>query len=242
MKLTNSKILITGGASGIGLGLAQKFIAKGNTVIICGRREALLNEVATQNPGIITRVADLSSESGRTELYNWIAQNHPDLDTLVNNAGIQNWMDFDNPDFLELARKEIVTNIEAPLHLTALFSKLASLSAIVNVTSGLAFVPATRMPVYSATKAFFHSFTQSSRHLLKTKNIEVIELIPPALNTDLGAPGLHDFAPPVSGFVESVFDQLQEGKTEIAYDKSIAMMTSGPDGLKTIFDMLNPQG
>jgi len=240
MKLTKSKILITGGASGIGLGLAQKFIAEGNTVIICGRREALLNEVAAQNPGILTKVTDLNSEESRTELYNWIAQNHPDLDTLVNNAGIQNWMNLETPDFLDLARKEIVTNIEAPLHLIALFSKLPSLSAIVNVTSGLAFVPAVKIPVYSATKAFFHSFTQSARHLLQPKNIEVIELVPPALNTDLGGEGIHDFAPPVSGFIESVFDQLKEGKTEIAYDKSIGMLTSGPDGLKAIFNMLNP--
>ena len=240
MKLTNSKILITGGASGIGLGLAQKFIAEGNTVIICGRREALLNEVAAQNPGILKKVTDLSTEDGRTDLYSWIADNHADLDTLINNAGIQNWMNLETPNFLDLARKEIITNIEAPLHLTALFSKLPSLNAIVNVTSGLAFVPATKMPVYSATKAFFHSFTQSSRYLLSAKNIEVIELIPPALNTDLGAPGLHDFAPPVSGFVESVFQQLTEGKTEIAYDKSVAMMTSDPDGLKAIFNMLNP--
>ncbi|MCO6147479.1 SDR family oxidoreductase [Flavobacterium sp. NRK1] len=240
MKLTNSKILITGGASGIGLGLAKRFLQEGNIVIICGRREALLNEVAAENQGIITKVTDLSTEQGRTELYNWISENHADLDALVNNAGIQNWMDLEDPQFLERARMEIVTNIEAPLHLTALFSQLPSLKAIINVTSGLAFVPAVKIPVYSATKAFFHSFTQSSRHLLKAKGIEVIELIPPALNTDLGGAGIHDFAPPVSGFIDSVFEQLKEGKTEIAYDKSVAMMTSGPDGLKTIFDMLNP--
>lgn len=242
MKLTNSKIVITGGASGIGLGLAKKFVSEGNTVIICGRRESLLNEVAAENPGIITKVTDLSTEEGRADLYNWIAENHADLDTLINNAGIQNWMNLDNPDFLELARKEIVTNIEAPLHLIALFSKLSSLTTIVNVTSGLAFVPSSKIPVYSATKAFFHSFTLSVRHLLKAKDIEVIELIPPALNTDLGGVGIHDFAPSVDGFVESVLDQLKEGKTEIAYEKSVAMATSGPDGLKTIFDILNPQG
>lgn len=240
MKLTNNKILITGGASGIGLGLAKRFLEEGNTVIICGRREALLNEVAAQNPGIITRVADLSTEEGRNGLYEWIVQNHPDLAALVNNAGMQNWMNFETPGFLDLARKEIVTNIEAPLHLTALFSQLPSLKTIVNVTSGLAFVPSSRIPVYSATKAFFHSFTLSARHLLKAKGIEVIELIPPALNTDLGGTGLHDFAPPVSGFVESVFADLKAGKTEISYEKSVAMATSGPDGLKAIFEMLNP--
>ncbi|MDV6169584.1 SDR family NAD(P)-dependent oxidoreductase [Flavobacterium sp. DG1-102-2] len=240
MELKNSKILVTGGASGIGLGLTKRFLAEGNTVIICGRREDVLNEAAANNPGIITKAADLSTESGRTELYSWIAENHSDLNALVNNAGIQNWMDLDNPDFLDLARKEIVTNIEAPLHLIALFSKLPALKTIVNVTSGLAFVPSAKIPVYSATKAFFHSFTLSARHLLKAKGIEVIELIPPALNTDLGGVGIHDFAPPVDGFVDSVLEQIKEGKTEIAYDKSVAMATSGPDGLKAIFDMLNP--
>ena len=109
-----------------------------------------------------------------------------------------------------------------------------------NVTSGLAFVPFTKVPVYSATKAFFRSFTLSARHLLKGKNIEVIEVIPPALNTDLGGKGLHDAAPPVSDFIESIFAQLKEGKTELTFGFSHAMANSSQDDVKVAFGRLNP--
>lgn len=240
MKLTGNKILITGGASGIGLGLAERFLHEGNTVLICGRREATLKEVSDKYPSIITKACDLSTESGREELYNWVATHHSDLNVLVNNAGIQNWMNITDADFYQRAKTEIVTNIEAPLHLTALFGNLQSLNAILNVTSGLSFVPLTKAPVYSATKAFFHSFTRSSQYLLKAKGIEVIEVIPPALNTDLGGKGLHDAAPPVSDFIEAVFKQLKEGKTELTFGFSEAMSKANPEELTNAFNRMNP--
>jgi uncharacterized oxidoreductase len=109
-----------------------------------------------------------------------------------------------------------------------------------NVTSGLSFVPLTKTPVYSATKAFFHSFTLSLRYLLKSNNIEVIEIIPPALNTDLGGKGLHDAAPPVSEFIESIFKQLKEGKTELTFGFSEMMVKAGPEGLQQAFSRMNP--
>jgi len=186
MQLSNNKILITGGASGIGLGLTERFIPENNTVIICGRRESVLKEVSDRFTSVITRVCDLSVEAERVALYNWIADNHSDLNVLVNNAGIQQWMNVSDADFYKRAKEEIAVNIETPLHLTSLFINLKSLTTVINVTSGLSFAPLTKVAVYSATKAFFHSFTLSLRHLLKSKNIEVIELIPPALNTDLG--------------------------------------------------------
>ncbi len=240
MKLQNNKILITGGASGIGLGLTERFIQEGNTVIICGRRESVLKEVSDKYPAVITRVCDLALESERTSLFKWVEENHSDLNVLVNNAGIQQWMNFDDEHFYERAKLEIGTNIEAPIHLTALFSKLKSLTTILNVTSGLAFVPFTKVPVYSATKAFFRSFTLSSRYLMKGKNIEVIEVIPPALNTDLGGKGLHDAAPPVSDFIDAIFAQLKEGKTELTFGFSQAMAASSQDDVKAAFNRLNP--
>ncbi|MDB5231114.1 MAG: short-chain dehydrogenase [Chitinophagaceae bacterium] len=241
MKLSGNKILITGGASGIGLGLTERFIQENNTVIICGRRESALKEAAEKFPSLITKVCDLSVEAERIELFEWVSANHSDLNVLVNNAGIQQWMNISNDDFYERAKTEIVTNVEAPIHLTSLFINLKSLTTIMNVTSGLSFTPMTKAPVYSATKAFFHSFTLSARHLLKQKNIEVIEIIPPALNTDLGGKGLHDTAPPVSDFIASIFEQLKQGKTELTFGFSEAMTKAGPEELKNAFSRMNPQ-
>jgi uncharacterized oxidoreductase len=240
MQLSNNKILITGGGSGIGLGLTERFIKENNTVIVCGRRESVLKEVSERFPSVITKTCDLSIESERVELYKWISNNHSDLNVLVNNAGIQQWMSISDPDFLKRAKEEITTNLEAPLHLISLFINLKSLHAIINITSGLAFVPSAKIPVYCATKAFFHSFTLSTRYLLKSKNIEVIEIIPPALNTDLGGKGIHDFAPPVNGFIESVFQQLKEGKTELTHEFGEAMTKANPEELKAAFNRLNP--
>lgn len=240
MKLQNNKILITGGASGIGLGLTERFIQEGNTVIICGRREDVLKEVAGRLPSVSYRVCDVASEADRVALYEWIAAEHSDLNVLVNNAGIQQWMPIDAPDFFERAKNEIVTNIEAPLHLMSLFMQLKSLDTIMNVTSGLSFVPLAKTPVYSATKAFLHSFTHSARYLLKPKGIEVIELIPPALNTDLGGKGLHDHAPPVSDFITSIFEQLKEGKTEASFGFAAERAKVGAEDLKVVFERLNP--
>ncbi len=240
MQLANNKILITGGASGIGLGLTERFIQENNTVIICGRRESALNAVSKKFPSVITKPCDLSVETERVGLFNWIVENHSDLNVLVNNAGIQQWMSISDPDFFQRTKEEIITNIEAPLHLTSLFISLKSLHSIMNITSGLAFAPLTKVPVYSASKAFFHSFTLSLRYLLKSKNIEVIEVIPPALNTDLGGKGIHDAAPPVSAFIESVFKQLKDGKTELVFGFSEAISKANPEDLKISFNRMNP--
>lgn len=239
MKLSGNKILITGGASGIGLGLTERFLRENNTVIVCGRREDVLQELTEKHPSVITKRCDLTSEAEREELFQWVKAEHGDLNVLVNNAGIQQWMNVGDEDFFARAKDEIATNIEAPIHLTNLFLKLGSFETVMNVTSGLSFVPFTKVPVYSATKAFFHSFTLSLRHLLKSKNIEVIEIIPPAINTDLGGKGLHDFAPPVSDFIESIFEQLKAGKTELTFGLSENMANGTPEELKKTFAMLN---
>lgn len=239
MKLSGNKILITGGASGIGLGLAERFIHLGNTVIVCGRRESALREAAEKLPGLLTRSCDLSLESDRKALFDWVAAEHPDLNVLVNNAGIQQWISVAGEDFYPRAKEEIAINIEAPVHLCSLFLRLGAPGAIMNVSSGLAFVPLTKVPVYSATKAFLRSFTRSLRQQLQGLNIEVIEIIPPALNTDLGGKGLHDQAPPVSGFIDAVFQQLEEGKTELTYGFSDNMLHAGPDDLQKAFERMN---
>jgi uncharacterized oxidoreductase len=240
MKLTGNTILITGGASGIGLGLTERFLKEGNKVIICGRREEALHEAANKFPSVITKVCDLSVEAERIELYNWVSENHSDLNVLINNAGIQNWMTISDNDFYEKANVEITTNVLAPLHLTSLFIKLKSLNTIINVTSGLAFVQLSKVPVYCATKAFFHSFTLSLRRLLKEKDIEVIEMIPPALNTDLGGKGIHDGQPAVSDFVEAVFQQMKDSKTELTFGFSEVMAKATPEVINATFNKMNP--
>lgn len=239
MKLSANKILITGGASGIGYAMAERFIKENNTVIICGRRKSALKEAEDKLPSIITRQCDLAVSHEREALYKWIEDEHPDLNVLVNNAGIQHWMSLTDPGFYQRAQDEITINIEAPLHLTCVFLNLKSINTIVNVTSALAFVPRIKVPVYSATKAFLHSYTVTLRALVKSKNIEVIEVIPPALNTDLGGKGLHDFAPPVSGFIESIFEQLKEGKTTLTFGFSVALSEAGKEIFQTAYEQMN---
>ena len=242
MKLSNNKILITGGATGIGFGLAERFIKENNTVIICGRRESVLKETSDKLPSVITKVCDLAVAGEREKLFKWISTTHNDLNVLINNAGIQNWMLVGDENFFRKAKDEITINIEAPVHLVSLFLGLPALNTIINVTSGLAFAPLTKAPVYCATKAFLHSFTLSLRHVLRSKNIEIIELIPPALNTDLGGKGIHDFAPPVNGFIESAFEQLKAKKTEVTYQFSENMIKAGPEELKQAFARMNEPG
>ena len=240
MKLSGNKILITGGATGIGSGLMQRFVQENNTVIICGRRESTLKEAIQKFPSVITRVCDLSIAGERENLFNWIAKEHNDLNVLVNNAGIQQWMSITNDDFFQRAKDEIAINIEAPLHLISLFLDLNSLNTVINVSSGLAFAPLAKVPVYCASKAFLHSFSLSLRYMLRSKNIEVIELIPPALNTDLGGKGIHDEFPPIGGFIESTFEQLKAGKSAISWGFSEAMLKAGPEELQNAFKRMNP--
>lgn len=222
------------------MGFTEKFIQENNTIIICGRREEALQEVVTKYPTVITKVCDLSIEKDRIELYNWVTENHNDLNVLVNNVGIQNWMTVFDEDFYKKAKEEVTTNVMAPIHLTSLFVNLPSLNAIINVISGLAFMQLSKVPIYCATKAFFHSFTMSLRHTLKSKNLEVIEMIPPALNTDLGGKGLHDGQPAVIDFVDAVFKQMKEGKTKLTFGFSEIMANANPDVIQDSFNKMNP--
>ena len=158
MQISGNTILITGGATGIGLALADAFVNSGNEVIICGRRESALQEAKRKFPRLHTRVADLSTPNGRQQLTAWAPATHPTLNMIVNNAGIQREFRVDQPDVAETFahENEIDTNLTAPIHLT--FLLLPHLlnqpnAAIINMTSGLGYVPKAIMPVYCATKA-----------------------------------------------------------------------------------------
>jgi uncharacterized oxidoreductase len=235
MKLSGNTILITGGGSGIGLAFAERFIKGGNQVIVCGRRETVLQQARAKIPGLITRVCDLTVESDRVALYDWVTVNYPDVNVLVNNAGIQqrfNVLKAEAMDNWSYYSKEIAANIEAPFHLAMLFAPFFSAkeeAAILNVTSGLAFTPLAIAPIYSATKAALHSFTMSLRHQLSASSVEVIEVAPPAVNTDLGGTGLHTNSEPLDAFADGIFEGLEQGKTEIGYGTSVSRLRMSRD-------------
>jgi uncharacterized oxidoreductase len=189
MRTAGNTILVTGGATGIGLALAHAFGEAGNQVIICGRREEKLHEAKAQLPQIETRTCDISSPENRQELCTWTLSHFPNLNILVNNAGIQNRIDVkDNPLALLEGTGEIAINLDAPIQLSALFiAHLMSKqeAAIINITSGLAFAPLALMPVYCATKAALHSFSLSLRHQLSESSVRVYEVVPPIVDTEL---------------------------------------------------------
>ncbi|HEX8299986.1 MAG TPA: SDR family oxidoreductase [Rubricoccaceae bacterium] len=224
MTLSDHTVLVTGGATGIGLALAARFLDAGSTVVVCGRRAEALAEAQRRHPGLHIHVADVATAAGREALAGWAIEAFPALDVLVNNAGIQNRVGVaDLAADWERHREEIAINFEAPVHLTALLlPHLARQphAAVVNVTSGLAFTPYAATPVYSATKAALHSFTVSLRAQLAATGVEVIEIVPPAVDTDLGGPGLHTFGVPVDAFADAVMARVAAGETEVGYESS----------------------
>lgn len=245
MDLGGNTVLVTGGASGIGLAMATRLMAAGSTVIVCGRREAKLAEAAEANPGLRTRVCDVAREEDRAALFEWATAEFPDLNVLVNNAGVQRRVSLGEPEPWARTHEEIAINLDAAIHLSLLFLPHLmgkARPALVNVTSGLAFVPMASAPVYCATKAALHSFTLSLRHQLADTPVRVIEVIPPAVNTDLGGPGLHTFGAPLDAFADEVIRRMGEGEMEIAYgfaedraksareafDESFARMNGAP--------------
>ncbi|REE78687.1 putative oxidoreductase [Paenibacillus taihuensis] len=235
MKLTGNTILITGGGAGIGLAFAERFMKAGNTVIVTGRREHVLQSAQEKLPGLITHASDLNTESERAALFDWVTSNYPDVNVLVNNAGIQQRFHVLKSDAKQdwaYFNQELTTNIEAPFHLAMLFAPYFAgkeAAAIINVTSGLAFTPLAIAPIYSATKAALHSFTVSLRHQLAGTSVEVIEVAPPAVNTDLGGTGLHVHGEPLDAFADGIFNGLEEGKEEIGYGTSVNRLRMSRD-------------
>jgi uncharacterized oxidoreductase len=190
MRTSNNTILITGGATGIGLALAEALLKEGNEVIICGRRESVLQEAKSKLPQIHIKQADLSNSESRKDFSHWIISQFPTLNILVNNAGIQREFLFEQDSLANKFEQEneIEINLTAPIHLT--FLLLPHLSqqpsaAIVNISSGLGYVPMAIMPVYSATKAALISFSSSLRHQLKDSSVKIFDVVPPIVDTDL---------------------------------------------------------
>jgi uncharacterized oxidoreductase len=226
MKLSNNTILITGGATGIGLALAQKLAAQ-NTVIVCGRREPALRKAALAVPSLVTRRCDVTDPGDRRALIAWLKSEYGGLNVLINNAGIQRQVDFTASVDASEVEREIVTNLLSPILLISeLVPQLAGQAnpMIVNVSSGLGFCPRAETPVYSATKAAMHSLSLSLRWQLKKLSIRVVELVPPIVATELAGidNALHDApsgGPPVISaeeFATEALLRLEAGEDEIA--------------------------
>ena len=231
----SSTVLITGGSSGIGLGLAQCFLQAGAQVIITGRREQQLKEAVQElnklgKKKVLHRVSDVEKAKDRQALYDWIACEHPETNILLNNAGVsQKYPIIPDQDASknvswEEREKEILINVSGPIHLSQLFiahfRKKKTPTAIMNVSSGLAFIPFTSVAIYSATKAAIHSFTMSLRYQLmgEIPSIQVYEIIPPAVQTNLG--GGPAFGEPLDAYCQGTFARLQQGDQEIGYNSS----------------------
>jgi len=234
----SSTVLITGGATGIGFALAERLVRCGSDVVICGRREDALRDAQRKIPSLHWLVADLAREDGRVTLADRVIKEFPKLNVVIHNAGIQRRVRFSEDAAAWADRQEeIIVNFAAPLHLTSLLLphlEKQPNAAVLNVTSGLAFAPGVFAPVYCATKAAMHSFTVSLRHELSRRSIEVVEIIPPAVQTDLGGKGMHAQATPVSEFVDAVMKGIEQEKSEIAYGFSERARTASREELDAL--------
>ena len=243
MNLSGNTILITGGATGIGLALAEAFLKLGNVVIAVGRSKQNLKQAVAKFPGLIPLRCDVTDREARTAMIAWITQNYPACNVLVNNAGIQRAPNFAHGEINGAAiAAEIGTNLLAPILLGAEMKPLLETkpSAIINITSGLAFCPLALVPVYCATKAALHSFTISLRHQLRATSIEVIEIAPPIVDTQLGKEhrvvrqGSVLMTP--SQFAAEAMEGLAAGRPEILVDGAEHMRQSGD----SMFSSMNP--
>lgn len=246
MNISGNTILITGGTSGIGRALAEAFHREGNQVIVTGRRRNLLDEVTRANPGMKAAVLDVQDEAALEQFATKAPQEFPGLNVLINNAGIMVAENLNQPD-LSVIRSTIQTNLLAPIRLTlALLPALKKQphAAVMTVSSGLAFVPMALTPTYCATKAAIHSWTQSLRYQQKGAAIQIMELIPPYVQTDLM--GEHQRtdprAMPLGDFIAEVMEILrtQPDAREIAVKRVYPLRFSAEQGhYEQVFDGLN---
>ena len=250
MKTTGNTILITGGGSGIGRGFAEAFHKLGNQVIISGRRQKVLDEVVAANPGMRAFAVDMTDAGGLREFAAQVAGEFPTLNVLVNNAGVAKMENLlDQPADLADVEQMVATNVLGPIRLTAallphlLQQKHAS---VLNVSSGLAMVPLAGGPTYSATKAALHSYTESLRYQLRDSAIEVIEVIPPYVQTHLGGERQANDprAMPLDAFIKECMDILQNqpDATEVNVKNVYPLRyaaSEGPEKYEQFFQQLN---
>ncbi len=223
MKLHDNTILVTGGASGIGLALTRAFHARGNRVIVCGRREENLEALRRELPDVSAYACDLSDPASTQALADSVLVEHPGINVLVNNAGVQfqgAWTD--GTDLAPRIREEVTVNLVAPMLLTAaLLPALARQpgAAVINLTSALALAPKKSAPVYCATKAGMRSFTRAIRYQLDGTGVAVHEVVPPLVDTAMTqGRGKGKISP--EAFAREMLAGLEAGREEILVDRT----------------------
>lgn len=256
MQMQGNTIFVTGGTSGIGRGMAEAFHHRGNQVIIAGRRKGRLEQICQQNPGMALFDLDVTNPEEIREVAREVITKFPKLNCVINNAGVQMQVDFhpDKPLDDEKLQAEITTNLLAPIRVTAAFlSHLAKRravpeppSVVINVSSGLAFVPMARYATYCATKAAIHSWTLSLRQQLRSSAVQVLELIPPYVATELGGPAKPVVTSsgrgpmPLDAFIAETMKELESGIEEIAIaDAKRLVAATCPENIKKAFAAMN---
>jgi uncharacterized oxidoreductase len=250
MNITGNTILITGGGTGIGRALAEALHAKGNQVIITGRRQAALAETAAANPGMAWATLDVADADAIQAFAAQVVKDHPALNVVINNAGIMQAEDLNADPFdLNTVETTIATNLLGPIRLTAALLphlRKQPSATVMTVSSGLAFIPLTATPTYNATKAAIHSWSQSLRHQLADTAVEVLELAPPAVATDL-MPGHADNpnSMPLAEYTAEVMDLIERGDTprgEILVERVKPLRFAEVNGYEAVFARLNGAG
>lgn len=264
MQMDGNTIFITGGTSGIGRGLARAFHQRGNQVIVAGRREERLREVCESHPGMAWFVLDVTKPEAIRDIAGRVVAHFPALNCVINNAGVQMHLSFGTDGALDDARlqEEIGTNLMGPIRVTAAFlPQLAKIAGndplllksgksgaptVINVSSGLGFVPMARFPVYCATKAGIHSWTMSLRQQVQSLGVKVIEIVPPWVATELGGAGkpgtTADGHGPMAldAFIGEAMRELATGQDEVvvAEAKRLVAATS-LETAKKVFSFMN---
>jgi uncharacterized oxidoreductase len=249
MNITGNTILITGGGSGIGRALAEALHKAGNQVIISGRRKRLLEEVTSANPGMEALLLDIQDKDDVAAFARQAIESFPELNVVIHNAGIMRPEAVAAGDFLAAAEETIATNLLGPIRLTAaLLPHLQTRphAAIVTVSSGLAFVPLATTPAYSASKAAIHSWSMALREQLKTTSVEVIEIAPPYVQTELLGPqqAVDPLAMPLAEFTGEVMSLLESAPEtgEIIVERCKPLRFAAENGqVAAIFAQLNTQ-
>jgi uncharacterized oxidoreductase len=238
MELSNRTVLVTGGTGGIGLGIAEAFHRSGSTVVVCGRDRERLSKVEKDLPGVTALTCDVGEAARRKRLAEDVLRRFPDLDVLVNNAGIQRYIDMKKGyEELTSGGDEISVNLVAPIELTALFIEhlmKKPWAAVINVGSGLGFMPMVNMPVYCATKSAMHTYSLVLRRQLKATSVKVIEIVPPMVDTGLNREGrdaarLKFRGITVAEYMPSVVEGL-ENDAELIFHGDGEKMLSEPRG------------